>query len=82
MTASLHCRCGRPLSAPESVARGIGPVCARRLGMTAQPEPIQAKPTRIPGRTIPGQTALPLQLDLDAEQNHRSVPDVRTGDPL
>ena len=34
---STRCtRCNRPLTDPESVARGMGPVCARKSGFTGQ----------------------------------------------
>lgn len=29
-------RCGKPLSDPESLKRGYGPVCAKKLGLTAE----------------------------------------------
>lgn len=82
MPGPARCRCGRPLRDPVSVARGAGPVCARRLGMTAQPSPTLAKPAPVPGSGIPGQTALPLQLGLDTEQIYLSNADTRTGEPL
>lgn len=30
--ASRCARCGRPLTDPESIARGMGPVCAEKAG--------------------------------------------------
>lgn len=37
---SIRCtRCNRPLSDPDSIARGMGPVCARKSGFTGQKTP-------------------------------------------
>nr|WP_187279177.1 DUF6011 domain-containing protein [Streptomyces lavendulae] len=55
MTAP-RCTCGRPLRDPASIARGLGPVCARRL--TGRPARIRV--TRNPDLPA-GQTELPLQ---------------------
>jgi len=55
----VRCRCGRPLRDPVSRARGLGPVCARRLGLaTRHPPAIRA--TDAPVEPMPGQTELPL----------------------
>lgn len=50
------CVCGRPLKDPVSVARGLGPVCNRRLN--GQPPAIRAPATN--PDPMPGQTELPL----------------------
>jgi len=51
------CACGRPLRDPVSIARGLGPVCWRKLhGPTAR-WPRTASPAPEPGE---GQTELPL----------------------
>ncbi|WP_375803553.1 DUF6011 domain-containing protein [Streptomyces sp. A012304] len=49
--------CGRPLRDPTSIARRLGPVCARRLNGTT---PAIRAPATDP-QPIPGQTALDLQ---------------------
>ncbi|MEU9333175.1 DUF6011 domain-containing protein [Streptomyces sp. NPDC048290] len=56
----VRCPCGRLLHDPASRARGVGPVCFRRLsGHTAPrihiPAPNMASPH------IPGQLAIPIQ---------------------
>jgi hypothetical protein len=52
----VHCACGRLLRDPESRARGLGPVCHRRLhGPTAR-WPRTTSPDAEPG---PGQDELP-----------------------
>lgn len=53
-----RCRvCGRVLRSVRWRVRGIGPVCARRLG----DRPAPRIPTPPPPDHIPGQTELPLQ---------------------
>lgn len=57
--APVRCACGRLLADPVSRARGLGPVCAKRLqGRTARPPRITS-PTTDP-EPIPGQTELQL----------------------
>lgn len=63
--ARRRCRgnCGRWLTDEESIARGYGPVCAERLGLTVkQPARSRLPTTRIDTTPdqIPGQVALPL----------------------
>ncbi|MFE4671061.1 DUF6011 domain-containing protein [Streptomyces sp. NPDC056723] len=53
--------CGRLLADPASKVRGLGPVCARRLGGRTAARASPAAPTTAPVPHIPGQTALPLQ---------------------
>ena len=54
------CVCGRPLRDPTSIARGLGPICNRRLN---GPPPRTTAGARPPTTTepIPGQDELPLE---------------------
>ncbi|MFE9127053.1 DUF6011 domain-containing protein [Streptomyces sp. NPDC007148] len=54
----MRCTCGRPLRDPVSRARGLGPVCHKRLHGTPGRRPRQATPTT--AEPIPGQDELPL----------------------
>ncbi|MEV8033946.1 hypothetical protein [Streptomyces sp. NPDC086182] len=49
--------CGRRLARPSPT--GLGPVCARRLGLTSRP-PTVIRSTNTQPDHIPGQTELPL----------------------
>ncbi len=60
MTDPVTCRCGKPLRDPVSVARGLGPVCARRLN--GKPPAIRAPATE--HGPMDGQTEIPIQLTL------------------
>lgn len=51
--------CGRWLTDPESLARGYGPVCAQRLGLTSDRPPAIPRPSSSPDG-IPGLDELPL----------------------
>lgn len=55
MTAPATCSCGRLLKDPVSIARGLGPVCNRRLN---GPPPTVRTPAAGP---VDGQTELPLK---------------------
>jgi len=58
------CPCGRLLRDPVSRARGLGPVCHRRLSGRTAPrvrKPAQASASQ----PIPGQDELPLNDQLD-----------------
>lgn len=59
----VECACGKPLRDPVSRARGLGPVCWRKLHGRTHRRPRVVSPTAAPG---PGQDELPLadQLDL------------------
>ncbi|NUS13449.1 MAG: hypothetical protein HOY69_18945 [Streptomyces sp.] len=58
----VTCACGRELTDPESRARGLGPVCWRKLhGHTAR-RPRGVSPAATPG---PGQAELPYDDQLD-----------------
>jgi hypothetical protein len=55
--------CGRPLSRPSP--SGLGPVCARRLGITPARRPARlrrpvVRPVDAPPEPIPGQVEIPL----------------------
>lgn len=55
----VKCVCGRLLRDPVSRARGIGPICAKRLQARTAPRPRPPAPST--GREpIPGQDELPL----------------------
>lgn len=51
------CVCGRLLRDPASIARGLGPVCNRRLNGP----PVVVRAPATDQKPIPGQTELPLQ---------------------
>ena len=59
----VTCACGKPLSDPVSRARGVGPVCWRKLHGRTTRRPRVPSPATEPG---PGQDELPYadQLDL------------------
>jgi hypothetical protein len=53
------CKCGRPLTVPESIANAIGPDCAAKMGLTFTREPkAKAKPVAKP-ETTPVAVAAP-----------------------
>ncbi|MEU1155736.1 DUF6011 domain-containing protein [Streptomyces sp. NPDC005918] len=60
-----ECReCGRPLRSATWTALGIGPVCARKTGVTAPSEvrPLHTRSTpKATSTTSPGQTCIPIQ---------------------
>lgn len=59
--AKRRCICGRPLSDPVSRARGLGPVCYRRLrGRTQHRTVAAAAPPAGPVPVTDGQDELPL----------------------
>lgn len=73
MTDGPRCACGRALTDPVSVARGYGPVCARRRGIRPTPRTRNARPgerrsdpvTGSPAPDVhPGQTATPIQMEI------------------
>ncbi|MGW4043000.1 DUF6011 domain-containing protein [Streptomyces sp. NPDC004721] len=53
----VTCTCGRLLTDPESIARGLGPVCHRRIHGRPSRRPRTTSPAAEPG---PGQDELPL----------------------
>lgn len=62
---ALKCAaCGRRLRHPSPT--GLGPVCARRLGATVSPprKPARASPAATPPPLHPGQTELPIAVQL------------------
>lgn len=54
----VRCTCGLPLTAPESVARGLGRVCYERFHGKPPPQP--RRTARKPAAPGPGQAELPL----------------------
>ena len=56
----VECVCGRLLTDPVSRARGLGPVCARRLSAPTAPAAPSAATSLTPVPHVLGQTALDL----------------------
>lgn len=82
---TVHCaRCGRVLSDPRSISRGVGPVCAKRIALAQALRPVLTRfaPKTVAraleliadGGLLPVRTGLYLAVSSDGTTRYETAP--------